>query len=106
AASACPASQAAPPPRTPLSPRNTGHEVPSRAFTAASLMAAFEVGGAHLGPCQQLGTAAAQRDLAVDHDVASVRHLQGMEGVLLDQQNGDALALVDLADDREDLLHH
>ena len=45
-------------------------------------------------------------DLAVLQDVAAVRHAQGVVGVLLDQQDGHAVVLVQLAQGLEDLLHH
>ena len=66
--------------------------------------AAFEIGGAHLGPLQQLAAGAGQRDLAVDHDIAAVRELQRMEGVLLDQEHGEAVLRVEVADGAENLL--
>src|SRR5665213_1500193 len=42
--------------------------------------AAFEIGGAHLGAIEQVAAGAAQRDLAVDDDIAAVGELQRMEG--------------------------
>src|SRR5262245_46289205 len=46
--------------------------------------AAFEIGGAHLGPLQQLMAGAGQRDLAIDQHIGAVGELQRVERVLLD----------------------
>ena len=55
-------------------------------------MAPLEIGRADLGARQQLGAAALHRDRAIDHDVAAMGELERMKGVLLDQENGQALA--------------
>src|SRR5262249_25433776 len=105
---ACPIMKAAPPNSTTVTPMNTGQVVPVTSSTAslprARSMAALEIGGAHLGVAQQLGASAGERDLAVDHHVAAMGELEGMVGVLLDQEDGHLLLLVDVADDLEDLL--
>ena len=46
--------------------------------------ATLQIRRAHLGPLQQILSAAGQGDLSVDHDVAAVRELQRMEGILLE----------------------
>src|SRR5215510_14291440 len=69
-----------------------------------SSVAAFQVRGAHLGVGEQIAAGAGEGDEAVDHDVAAMRQPQGVVRVLLDQEHGDLLALVDLLDDGEDLL--
>ena len=69
-----------------------------------SARAAFEIGGAHLGIGQQFLAGAAHRHQAVDHHIAAVGELQRVEGVLLDQEDGQPLFLVQLADGVEDLL--
>ena len=54
---------------------------------------------------QQFLAGAFQGDAAGLHHVAHVGNLQGHVGVLLDEQDGDALA-VDLLDDLKDALDH
>src|ERR1700729_3164218 len=67
-------------------------------------MTPLEIGGAHLRTRQQLGAAALHRDRAIDHHVAAMGELERMKGVLLDQKNGQALALVQFGDNLENLL--
>ena len=56
---------------------------------------AFEIGRPHLGPFKQPAAAAGERDLAVDHDVAAMRELERMIGVLLDQEHREPVARVE-----------
>src|SRR5437867_1683375 len=70
-----------------------------------SVTAALEIGRAHLGPGEELAAAAGERDAAVDHDVTAVGELQRVIGVLLDQEYGQPLLLVELAQHLEDLPH-
>src|ERR1051326_161066 len=77
----------------------------SSALYSRSLMPpALEIGRLHILALQELGAGPGQRDLAVDHDVAAMRELEGVEGVLLDQEDRDLVARVELAHDVEDLL--
>src|SRR5262250_1516941 len=98
----------APPNSTTVTPMNTGQVVPVRSSMAMSprprSMPALEIGRPDLGIAQQLGAGPRQRDLAVDHDVAAMGELQGVIGVLLDQEHRHLLLLIDVADDLEDLL--
>ena len=64
---------------------------------------AFEVGCFHLRPRQKLAPASTQRNRAVDHDIAAVGELQGMERVLLDQEYGELFFRVQFSDGTEDL---
>src|SRR5437773_2713292 len=104
--------KAAPPNMTMVTPTNTGQVVPVRSSMAAPLcpptnarsMATLEIGRPHLGVPQELGAGPGQRDLAVDHDIAAMGQLEGMEGILLDQEDRHPLLLIDVADDLEDLL--
>src|SRR5438132_1691258 len=66
--------------------------------------AAFEVGGSDLRTLQQLGPGARQRDRAVDHDIAAMSELERMKGVLLDQEDRDPVARVEVAHDGKNLL--
>ena len=56
---------------------------------AGSCVAALEIGGAHLGVGQQLAAGAAQAHPAVGQHVAPIGKPQRVEGVLLDQEDGD-----------------
>ena len=62
----------------------------------------FEIGGLHSpGPLQQFLAGAAQRDSAVDDHIATMGELQGMKGVLLDQEDGRSpVALVSIRGSR------
>jgi hypothetical protein len=71
---------------------------------AGSVPTSFEVCGAHLGVGQQLGSGAAEHDPPGLHHIAAMSQPQRMMGVLLDEEHGHVLPLVDLADDAEDLL--
>src|SRR5260370_42391662 len=62
------------------------------------LAAAFEIGGLDLVGLQQFAPAARKGDAAVDHHIAAMRELEGMKGVLLDQEDGELLLRVDGAD--------
>src|SRR5262245_21301595 len=66
-------------------------------------MPASEISGADLRIGKECSTASGKRDPAVDQNVAAMREPQRMEGVLLDQQHGDALLFVQLLYDSEDL---
>src|ERR687898_781149 len=94
----CPVMKAAPPKRTMVRPRKTGSETPRSCSIIALLMPAFEIGGPHFLVRQQLAPGALERDVAVDHDVAAMGQLEGVEGVLLDQEHGHALFAVDVLD--------
>ena len=69
-----------------------------------ALMPAFEIGGADLRVGQQFASRAGHGDEAVDHHIAAMGQLQRVEGVLLDQEDGEPFLLVELADRVEDLL--
>ena len=69
-------------------------------------MTRFEISGAHFGARQQLVAAALKGDPAIDHDIAAVRELQRVKGILFDEQDRHAADAVDLADNLEDLPHH
>ena len=62
-----------------------------------------EVGLAYLGIGQQLFTAALHDDMSMLHHIAPVGQLQRLVGILLDQEDGHALA-AQLLNDLEDLL--
>src|SRR3954471_21636145 len=99
----CPVMKAAPPNRTMVRPRKTGSETPRSCSIMALLMPAFEIGGPYFLVRQQFAPGALERDVAVDHDVAAVGQLEGVEGVLLDQEHGHLLPPVDVLDPLEDL---
>src|SRR4029077_14737475 len=65
--------------------------------------APLEIGRLHLRPRQQCAPGSAERDPAVDHDIAAVRKLQGVERVLLHQEHGELFLGVELLDRVEDL---
>ena len=70
------------------------------------LPAALEIGRSHLRPLQQFACRCRLSVIsAVDHDVAAVRELERVEGVLLDQEHGEPVLRVELADGVEDLPH-
>src|SRR5262249_58982447 len=52
---------------------------------------------------QQLLAGPGECDAAVDHDIAAVGELERVEGVLLDQEHGELLLLVERLDRLEDL---
>ena len=54
---------------------------------------------------QQFAPAALQRDLAVDHDIAAMRELERVVGILLDQKHRQLVALIERANGGENLLH-
>ena len=64
---------------------------------------AFEVGLPDLGRAKQVLAGAGHGDDAAHHDIAAMGELQGMEGILLDEEHGHALA-VELGQHLEDLL--
>src|SRR5262249_11012449 len=68
-----------------------------------SMPAAFQVSRFHLRPIQEVAAGSAQLDPAVDHDIAPMRELQGVERVLLHQEYGELLLGVELLDCAEDL---
>src|SRR5262249_28159309 len=63
--------------------------------------AAFQIGRSHLGPRQELSAAAGERNEAIDHDIAAVGQVQGMEGVLLDQEHREPLLRIELRNGAE-----
>src|SRR5262252_5065648 len=65
-----------------------------------------KVGAPHGLVLRELRAGAGHRDLADLQHVGAVRHPERGLGVLLDQQDGHALLLVDLADDLEDRSQH
>ena len=94
-----PVSKAAPPPRTTVTSRKMPNEseldqmpLASTAHRSDLPAAAFEIGGAHFGLVQQFPPGSGQGDHAVDHDIAAVRELQRVKGVLLDQKDGEPCA--------------
>src|SRR6478735_7065257 len=74
-------------------------------ITELLMPSAFEIGGLHLRIGEQFLAGATHGDDAVDHDVAAMGELEGMEGVLLDEEDGEPLRFVQLADRLEDLLY-
>src|SRR5258707_1115391 len=72
----------------------------------SSVPSAFEIRGLHLRHVQELAPATAERDTAVDHDVAAMGEFQRVECVLLDQEYGELLLHVEPADRIEDLTRH
>src|SRR5918994_5099311 len=97
----CPVMKAAPPNRMTVRPRKTGRETPRSCSIMGLLMPTFEIGGPHFLVRQQLAPGALKRDVAVDHDVATMGQLEGVEGVLLDQEHGHLLLPVDVLDHLE-----
>ncbi|EGE57986.1 hypothetical protein RHECNPAF_3500035 [Rhizobium etli CNPAF512] len=65
---------------------------------------AFEIGGADLGIGEQFLAGAAHRHLAVHHHVGAMRQPECREGILLDQEHGEAFLLIELADRLENAL--
>src|SRR4029079_17292605 len=76
-----------------------------RDIVVSSVSSAFEISGTDFGACQKLRAGARHGDATVHHDIGAMGELERMEGVLLDQEHGQALAGIELADDLEDLLH-
>src|SRR5260370_32445073 len=72
-------------------------------FLLNLLASAFEIGGLDLVAFQHLTTAARMGDAAVDHHIAAMRELEGVERVLLDQEYGELLLRVERADGLENL---
>ena len=102
-----PVSQAAPPPRTTVTRMNTPNEPSS--YRKPCIMTPLVAGRLRdrprdFRPLQQLPPGAGHRDEAVDHDIAAMRELERVEGILLDQKHGQALLRVEFADGVEDLL--
>src|SRR6266566_6765600 len=64
---------------------------------------AFEIGRADLRALEQLATGPGERDQAVDHDVAAVGELERVERVLLDQEHGELVLAVEVANRGENL---
>src|SRR6202011_3252934 len=64
---------------------------------------AFEIGRADLRALEQLAAGAGEREQAVDHDVAAVGELERVERVLLDQEHGELVLAVEVADRGENL---
>ena len=64
-------------------------------------MTSFEVGRTHFRARQQFLAGACYRDGTIDHDIGPVRQLQGMERVLLNQENREALLFIQLLDGAE-----
>src|SRR5271165_3627355 len=71
-----------------------------------SRLTSFEISRAYLGVGQQLGPGAAQHNPPGLHYIAAVGELQRLVRILLDQQHGRLLPLVDFADRAENLLDH
>src|SRR5262245_34564842 len=74
-----------------------------RSLTASSPPSAFEIGRADFGTLQQIGAGPGERDQAIDHDIAAMGELERMVGVLLDDQDGQAVLAVEGADRIENL---
>src|SRR6185295_17780684 len=98
-------SQVAPSGSSTLRIRSQGEGDAVVSSISALLVPAFEIGGADFRVGEEVAAGAAERDLAVHHYVAPVRQAQRMVGVLLDEEDRDALRAVDVADDLENLLH-
>src|SRR6516165_11176983 len=75
-------------------------------FSPCSMPAAFEIGSLDLRPLQEFASGPAQRDPAIDHDVAAMRELQGVKRVLLDQEHREFLLAVERSDRTENLARH
>src|SRR6185437_13747302 len=75
------------------------------ALPAHAGVAVTEIEFLDVGIVAQLVDRAFKDDAAVFQNIAEMRHRQRHVGVLLDQENGNALLLVEPADDREDFLH-
>src|SRR5262245_14747325 len=71
---------------------------------STSSVPAFEIGGAYFRIGEKFAPRPRQRDLPVHHDVAAMSETQRVERILLHQENGHALLLIDGANDLEDLL--
>src|SRR5215211_3594447 len=103
--------QAAPPPMAMVTRRKTASESSNRNSSTVSSMvcvltpAAFEIGCLDLGTLEQFGAGAGERDRSVDHHIAAMRQLEGMEGVLFHQEHRELLARVERANGIEDLAH-
>jgi len=67
-------------------------------------MRTLEISVAHFLAGQQFLAGARHGDAAVDHDIAPMGKLQGMIGVLLDQEDGQSFLGVQFLDGIEDLL--
>src|SRR5262249_39797794 len=114
-----PVSQAAPPPSIPVTSAicsidsvSYSSPVSARLFpsprsekSTSSMPYTFQIEGAYFRPLQQFLSAAGERDQAIHHDIATVRELERMEGILSDQEPGKFLLPIEGADRGEDLLH-
>jgi len=82
----------------------SGKSIGPSAASARTLAppAAFQIGSANLRPLQQFAAGSGHRNQAVDHDVAAMGEFQRMVGVLLDDQDGEAVLPVQCADGIED----
>src|SRR6516165_9635040 len=69
------------------------------------LASALEIGSLDLVAFEELAPAAGERDDAVHHHVAAMGKLQGVEGILLDQEHGKLLLRIECADGIEYLPH-
>ncbi len=65
---------------------------------------AFEIGGAHLRIGEQFPARTTHRHLAVDHHISAVGKLQRGKGVLLHEEDGQPLFLVEFLDRLENAL--
>src|SRR5215471_15271825 len=84
-------------------PSECSSESSSGIETCISVPAALEIGRFHLRPGQKLAPGSAERDAAVDHDIAAMRELQGVKGVLLHQEYGELFLAIERLDRIEDL---
>src|SRR5215212_7606212 len=67
--------------------------------------AAFKIGRPDLIAGKKLLAGTRHGDTAVDHHIAAVGKLQRVEGILLDEEDGDSLGAVEFTDGGENLLH-
>src|SRR5262249_9585863 len=109
-AKARPVSQAAPPPISTVASTNTKTACPSGkrsmvpdVLRARSVPPAFKIGRLDFRHFQELAPAARKRDAAIDDDVAAVRQLEGVEGVLFNQKYSYFLFHIESLDCFEDL---
>src|SRR5262249_29264628 len=83
-----------------ISPRRS---LKASAWNALAAPSAFQIGRADLRPFQEFVAGSSQRDQAIDHDIAAMSELERVIGVLLDDQDGEAVLPVQRADRLENL---
>ena len=106
-AMAWPVSAAAPPPSTRVS-RTMCSDAFAGIKCVHAVLSACRLRDRRRGSpaLQQLARRCPAARSAVDHDIAAMGEPERVIGVLLDQEDGELVALVERADGGEDLLHH